>query len=227
MGTPGSKVYSPEGLNAAAALGKALDEQRTAGTIAPPASGLVLGIDWGENTHAVILWPLERGGFYVAEEIVCTHLEPGESSTAIVDQLNRMALWPGADDILGQRRQHRLTLLREVRYDSAGVQSQRTFSATARRQHPRLKVEKVPFNAYKRETIGYLRRLVNRAGAGERTQVLAIGSRAPELLRQMRGLEWPDDGDDMPVDGDDHGPDALIAGSSDVARRYRDLLNGT
>lgn len=264
LGQQGDKVYSPQGLTAAAAIGKRLDAQRTTGKLAAPNGGLITCVDWGESTHALVLWPLERGGFYVTVEIVCEHLEPGESTNRILGTLGRLKLWPGADKALEQRKRHKLTLVTEHRFDGAGIQSERTFDATARRHHPGLKITGIAFNAYKRETTGYLRRLVRRAGYFEAiagglgleqrariavehglvdaeldhelqlkftdqlgvrpTQILALGAGAPELLRQMRGLEWPDDGGDMPIDGDDHGPDALIAGVAPTARRFRDLL---
>lgn len=237
MGQEGDKVYSPQGLTAAAAVGRELDQLRYRGELAPPAGGLLaIGTDWGEHTHILVIWPLERGGIYVPMEFVGTHLEPGQSTLAFLEQLQRLDYWPAASKALEARNAHALQLFGEQRYDSAGIQSNRTFAATARKHHPRIRIKAIPFGAkmgagtkgYKRETIGYLRRLVRRTGEGETTQILALGEATPELLRQMRGLEWPDDGGDMPIDGDDHGPDALIAGAAPIAARFRaDLEKGT
>jgi hypothetical protein len=217
MGSIGDRVYSPAGLNAAAQLGHEYDQLLEAGDLS--ATGrLVIGIDWGEHTHALLAWPLEAGGLYIAAEIVCTHEEPGDATTRMLEELGATPRLEGE-----RAAKEPLERVEEVRYDSAGIQSQRTFNATARGRRPDLPVNKITFNSYKRETIGYLRRLVKRAGDGKRTQILALSEHAPELLRQMRGLEWPEDGGDLPIDGDDHGPDALICVAAPIARRWRDL----
>jgi hypothetical protein len=120
------------------------------------------------------------------------------------------------------------------RYDAAGVQSMRTYAKAVRRRHPRAKTTSVPFGApapqsgkatsrrsYKAETIGHLRRMAKRAGEGKRTGILAVGSRAPELKRQLRKLEWSDREAGIVSKGDDHGPDALIALDAPNAIRHR------
>lgn len=53
------------------------------------------------------------------------------------------------------------------------------------------------------------------------SRVIAISPGNPELLRQIRGLEFPDGDSEKVVKGDDHAPDALIAGVAPIARRFR------
>jgi hypothetical protein len=65
--------------------------------------------------------------------------------------------WPGAPRVRDP-----LDLLEDVRYDAAGLQSQRTFNAIARRRRPGLKATKIPFGNYKREA-GLYARLLARA----------------------------------------------------------------
>ncbi len=197
----GSWVYEQTGIDAAIELGRMLD-----GNPPPPASGAIsLGIDWGENTFALTVWPLERGGIYVTDERIFTSEEPAAATVRML----RMA------DNTGQR-------LEDARYDAAGIQSMRTFAAVARRSHPRLRTVKVPFGQFKVETIGYLRRLFERAGRGETTQIIAISpTGCPVLIEQLRGLRWKDPDAQTIEKGDDHGPDALIAGVAPIAKRMR------
>ena len=196
----GSWVYEQAGIDAAIELGRMLD-----GNPPPPASGAIsLGIDWGENTFALTIWPLERGGIYVTDERIFTSEEPAAATVRML----RMA------DNTGQR-------LEDARYDAAGIQSMRTFAAVARRSHPRLRTVKVPFGQFKVETIGYLRRLFERAGRGETTQIIAISPRCQVLIEQLRGLQWKDPDAYKVEKGDDHGPDALIAGVAPIAKRMR------
>jgi hypothetical protein len=239
QGRPGSKVYPPAGINAAERIGAALDLGRERGEMpppAPPVRGPVPAIDFGEQTHGVVLWPLERGGFYAVSEVAHAHREPSE----LVEPLL------GVASELGE--------IAAVHYDAAGVQSMRTFVATARGSRwPRLESVKIPFSTYKDESIKYLRRLFRRAEKfvtacdragvpiadalaeglptpwneeawGPRpptTQLLAISPGCPILLRQLRGLEFKDDDSGKVEKGDDHGPDALLAGVAPSARRFR------
>lgn len=197
----GNWIYPEEGITAAAELGRLLD-----GNPPEPSGGMVdLGIDWGENTVGLLIWPLERGGIYVADERVFTSQEPGSSSATMLNMAGKVK-----------------PPLRSARYDAAGVQSMRTFLTVARQRHPRLKATKIPFSQYKVETINYLRRLFERTARGETTQVIAISpTKCPTLLQQLRHLEW-DDPDLLKVQKEeDHAPDALIAGAAPIAAGKR------
>lgn len=217
-GAQGDKVYRPDGVNKAVALGRLLDAEWGAGTIAPPDGGrLVLGQDHGESTHWLVIWPLERGGIYVTAEIVAEHEEVGEVTERFLEQLDA---WPGWDT-WSRRVKDNLAWFDEARYDSAGAQSNRTFGATVRRRRPLFTTTAIAFNDYKRESVAYLRRLFTRTAEDETTGVIAISPACKVLIRQLRGLEWPEKGGDLPDKVDDHGPDALVAGVAPIARRYR------
>ena len=111
----------------------------------------------------------------------------------------------------------------EARYDSAGVQSNRTFVAETERvlgMHNPVRrfggpaTKPVPFNKYKAEGVNYLRQLFLRAGAGRRTRIVAISPTNTELIRQLRAYI-------IDKKEDDHGPDALTAGIQPIATRHR------
>lgn len=238
QGQPRTKVYPPAGIAAALRLGGELRELRLAGKLPPPAAphrAEIVAIDWGEQTVGLELWPLEQGGFYVVREVVHSHLEP----ESLVEPLLGGAL----------------SIPAAAAYDAAGVQSMRTFAATARRdaRWAQLRTIKVPFGSYKDESVKYLRRLFRRTArlleereeelkarvralnAGQDrepepvalVQVLAIDPEdCPVLARQLKGLEFDDDDVGKVKKGDDHGPDALIAGVAKTARRFRAKQSG-
>lgn len=194
-----------------------------AGKMPPPVGGrLQLGIDWGQSTHAVLGWPLEDGGFFVAREYVSYGEEPGEKTHKML-RLNEWGLpWDRAF------------------FDAAGVQSQKTFNATAEAKlgNARPAAKAVPFGAqaprtartalksYKGVGCAYVRRLARNAADGRATQVLAISPKCPVLLSQMRYLQ--NDPED-PVgawlkDENQHGPDALVALVTTTALRHRLMI---
>lgn len=203
---PGAWVLDQHGIDAAEQLGKQWRPLLDQGSFPPPAGErLSIGIDWGETTQAYTIWPLEQGGIYVPpSETVARHCEPGEATGHMLHQALKFGHSVGS-----------------ASYDAAGVQSMRTFTAIARQQIPHLRTVSIPFAKYKRETVNYLRLLFRRAGEGHSTRIIAIDPGNVELLRQLRGWQLKDaDADDI-LKGDDHGPDALIAGVAPVASRYR------
>lgn len=154
--------------------------------------------------------------------------------------------------------------VQEHRYDAAGVGSQRTYIKAVRRHHPRAHSQQVAFGApasksgkaagvrsYKAETIGYIRRLLERTRAGddirgyvdeiaddlkepwdeERRQLevdrigragkLAISERCAVTLAQMKKLEWDNRAAGTVRKGDDHNADAAIALLAPVSTRHR------
>lgn len=213
QGKSGTKVYSPEGIDQAERLGLEFDRQLAAGTMSPPAGDRqTIGIDWGENTHIVHLWPLEKGGIYVTAELVATNEEPGAVTEALVQQMQEHPSWEGAPPPLFR--------YSDARYDAAGVQSNRTAMRVLRRRNSTFKSKKVAFSKYKRQTVNYLRLLFKRTADGHEAGIIAISPTCGELLRQLRGLELPTKGDPE-VDavnkkGDDHGADALVAGAAPI-----------
>lgn len=195
-------VLSPAGIDAAEKLGKEFGQLQQTGELQPVGGVTHLGIDWGEQTHAVPIWELEAGGIYVpAKEVVCAHVEPSAAAKRMLAAVETIGLPIG-----------------QARYDAAGVQSMRTFKAVA---PPGIKILKIPFNKYKTEAIGYLRQLFNRAADGHKTKTIAIHPSNTELLRQLRGWALEDPDQDKIDKGDDHGPDSLVAAVAPVAARAR------
>jgi hypothetical protein len=234
-GISGIKVYLPSGINMAERIGAEFDGLLAVGRMSPPWGGaLVVANDWGESTHMLGLWPLEQGGFYVFCEYAPDqgpNVEPGQSTRAFLriareaqrmrESLGEMAPWPQFG---------------VISYDSAGVQSQKTMKVTVEsdpvlltqfapvkgvRGRQVVRHQPVPFKDYKEETKGYLRYLFRRTSKGLPTGIIAISPTCRVLLRQLRGLELEDDGSGKIKKGDDHGPDALIAGTAGQAARSR------
>ena len=192
-------VFSREGIDAAEKLGALLDQQGP-----PDTEGVALGIDWGEHTTAAVVGhPLERGGVYVPPG----ELElPGVEPAAATEQM--LAAAANSD--------HPLI---EARYDAAGAQSMRTFTA----QSPEsIGIWKVAFSKHKEATIGYLRQLFERAAAGKETRIIAISPQNKVLLQQLRSYEI-DPTTGKPRKGGDHSVDALIALMAPVADRHREM----
>jgi hypothetical protein len=213
----GTRTFNGDHLLAALDAGRNLDALAERGEAPPPKGALLeLGLDFGEHTAYVYAWPLERGGLWIvaADEIVGR--EPGDSTDEVLEALKDVPAWDG----LGLVKQP-LDLVEEARYDSAGVQSMRTFTAKARRRSPKLKTESIPFNSYKRETVGYLRHLVQRVGEGKETRILAISENAKPLYEAMKKLVKDPKDPELWVKEADHLPDALVAVTAPIARRNR------
>ncbi|HWT24525.1 MAG TPA: hypothetical protein VN213_13550 [Solirubrobacteraceae bacterium] len=216
---PGDWYFDDQHLSAVAERGREFEGMLADGTMPEPAGGVLhLGVDWGESTHAILGWPLEAGGFFVAREFVDYGGEPSEKTLRML-ALNEWE-WPWG----------------RVFFDAAGVQSQRTFNATADRLlgFRRPAAKSIPFGAqaprtatgarrsFKGVGCSYLRRLARHTHEG-RVQQLAISQHCPVLLRQLKqikrdpedptGAWWKDD--------DQHGPDALVALVVTAANRFR------
>lgn len=222
----GSKYFPAAGIDVAVELGDELERMAARGTVPPPAGGLLaLGIDWGDRTHYLYGWPLEAGGLWVVRGEELEGFEPGGATKRIIAALGTVPAWPALGTV-----KNPLTLLSDVRYDAAGLSSQRTFNAIARRRCPGLKATKVRFGArvdaenakgYKRETALYLKVLLERAEAGHSTRVLALSRHAADLIRQLRALRKDDKDPELWVKEDDHGPDALVALAAPIAKTNR------
>lgn len=164
---PGDWVYDDDHIQAAEDYGSELDQRLVDGTIQPPAGEqLVIGIDWGEHTHALVGWPLVGGGMYVAMEVELLGVEPTESTREIIGGEDDDGEWqPG---ILGDvmhyasrprgakglhppipRRKGRddLAHVAEHRYDAAGVQTMKTYMKLARARYRTSKSEAIAFGA--------------------------------------------------------------------------------
>lgn len=235
VGKQGMKVYSPGGINAAEEIGRAFDLKLAQGiamtedqadTHAPPPAGEGLGITWdfGERTHGLILWPLEQGGFHVAAEVAPELPQEVEQSTQ--DMLDTLA---ALQDGLGEF----APLVAQTFYDAAGIQSLRTYrNVVARPENlrrfahriinnsPRVLTTGVPFAKFKSTGSDYLKRLFNRSAAGEEVNIISISPRCRVLLRELRSLEIADEETGRIKKGNDHGPDALIAGVVPTALEF-------
>lgn len=212
---------------------------------------LAVGIDWGQFSHMLPVWELEDGGLYIPPgEHASFAMEVSEKSGAFLDGVRELVqsngdgkkLWPPIGvarfDAAGVEQMRSF-----VNYVVARPKVREAW-VVRRSRSPRvplrLKLTPVPFGAepksgggtrrgtYKSESIEYLRFLFGRSRqavqGGERWGIIAISPRNKELLRQLRGLEFLDDGTGRIKKADDHGPDALIAGVAPIAAEHRDRL---
>lgn len=233
-GVSGTKVYLPAGINAAEAVGRELDMLLAKGQLEPFGGLIELAIDWGESTHGLGMWPLEQGGFYVFTEYAPPqgpNVEPGDSTRQLLGKIRQ---FQRSREMMG--RQDPWPLIYVNNFDRAGIQSQKTMKVTIE-QDPSLIMQyqhvgglrgrrsirhrPIAFNEYKDEGKDYLRYLFRRTAVGKETGIIAISPTCTVLLRQLRGLELEDDESGRIKKGDDHGPDALIAGVAATAARHR------
>lgn len=178
-------AYTTEHINAAESWARQIEEDG----LPDPAGGAVwLGIDWGANSAAVLVYPLAGDCLYIADEYV--------SATDDAETFSRDALKTA--DQYGK--------LDQAFYDAAGAQPMRSFARMA----PGLTVTAVPFGNYKRQTVEHLRMLLKRAADKEQTGAIAISPRCETLLAQLRNLRVRDDGS-IDKKLPDHTHDALIA----------------
>lgn len=199
------RVYSASAIAAASRLAKELQARPPD---EPVDGGVILGCDWGMNMHALILWPLERGGFWVRREVV----HHGDELEPVVEKITA-ALKEVGQPVIAQF------------FDAAEPQVNAALMAMLRPRinQPHLKARKVPFGQYKRLGISYVQYLLARAEKGE-TPALAVDTEKCAVLhRQMLGLEYDDDGSGKIAKskGEDHGPDALVAGAVPTAIAWR------
>ena len=205
---PGLWAFDEKAVAAAVDYGRELDKLRRQDALPEPAGGAIrLGIDWGERSVGLVLYPLEAGGVYVADEVIANASEPGQSAHKMLDAAG-VYPWPCTT----------------AAFDAAGVQSMRTFMAVAAERGltagaDRLQWESVPFGKFKREAHAYLCRLASRTLDGNLVQALAISPACRVLRDQMQRLPKDENGDI--VKGNDHAVDALIAGVASVAARHR------
>jgi terminase large subunit-like protein len=247
----GLRAYSPAGINAAEKLGRELDELLERGEL-PLPEFIHGGADFGESTHLLLIWPLEGGGIYVAPGEVAPEVaqEVGESARQFCESaraLQELATSNGQAPDDGSI----APLLGSMPYDAAGIQSMRTFVKTVqtnpellalwetvrRAGKDQIRTPKVAFGKYKKDTIDFLRHLFARSHrtmltrAGDLpeghedycdgTRIIAISPKNKALLRQLRGLERKEGTGEI-IKKDDHGPDALVAGTAHQAVRMHD-----
>lgn len=197
-------IGDPRWVDAAVELGAQIWAD---GPPPPVGEGLRTGTDWGEHTQSYIIWELEYGGVFIPpSEVVAVGQDPALTSHEIIQSVLRYN-WPWLS----------------ARYDAAGVQSMRTLMGIARRVPglENLRSQKVPFNQYKRQCIGYMRTLLRRTYKGETTRIMAIHPDNEELIWQLK--EWKRKGpeSDEAIKENDHGPDAVVAGIAHIAVKHQ------
>lgn len=189
-------------IEAAVALG---DEIWRMGLAKPNNSEL--GIDWGENTQGYIIWELPDGGVFIPPcEVVGRNEDPIAVSQRMFETCERLGLH-----------------ISVANYDAAGVQSMRSFAATARKRPgwERLKTRKIAFAKYKKEGIWYLRLLFRNTARGKTARIIAIHPDNVVLIRQLRSWQRKNPNSDDADKIDDHGPDAIVAGIAFRAAQHR------
>lgn len=200
-------IPDPSWIDAASALG---DELWRAGVPQPISEVFEFGIDWGEHTHGYIIWPLPDGGWFIPPcEVVGSHEDPAEVTGRILEKAERLGIWPAI-----------------ANYDAAGVQSMRTFAATARKRNgwARLKTRKIAFHKYKKEAIWYMRLCLKNTATGKNKRVAAIHPDNVELIRQLKGWQRKNSETEDAIKEDDHGPDAVLSGIAFRASQHRAYL---
>jgi hypothetical protein len=112
----GDWYFTEQQMAAVARLGREYRDKMNAGTMPEPVGGVVhVGVDWGDATGAVLVYPMEAGGVYVAKEYLEVGSEPIAATPKILG-LNQTA-WPFG----------------HARHDASAPQSIRTFHRTAQR----------------------------------------------------------------------------------------------
>jgi len=224
---PGPWVFDVKAIEAAVELGEDFDAMLGAGRMYAPVDGaLQNGTDWGDFATAIEpIWPLERGGIYVPPgEIATSRSDPEDITLQVLDVMAWLC-------------EHGGYWWSEERYDSSFAQTNRTFTRVAE-QHlgPHNLVKRsgrpntypVAFAKYKLLGVQYIRLLLRRTLMAKEkgwpvsevtTRVLAISPKAVRLIEQMRDYQEDELGR-FEKGNDDH-VDALIAGVTPVARKFR------
>lgn len=199
-------VFSPAGIDAAVKLGTQHRDMRLAGTLPPPVGErLILAADWGVNSHILLLWPLEAGGWHVCGEVVY-HGDSVWDAAPKVAALIEQTGWP----------------VSEERYDASMPGLNAAFLKALAEHIGKVKYLAVPFNRYKTLGADYLRLLVSNTRTGQVAPLLSIDSQAcPVLTEQVRGMKYADPDAGRIEKGDDHGFDALIAGVAATAAKRK------
>lgn len=205
---PGDWVF-PEHLDKVMELGARHDQMRAAGTMPPPVgSQLVLCADWGVHSHLLLLWPLEGGGFHVAREVVYEGTKVRLAAPPVADAVRSLG-WP----------------VHVERFDASMPGLNEAFLEELGQHMPRPKFLAVPFGKFKKLAVDYLATLVHNTGIGEVAPLLSVSEAGcPVLADQLRGWKYADPDSGRIEKGDDHGPDALVAGvAPEAAKRGRHL----
>lgn len=207
---PGNWAYDRDHLDAAVNLGLRLDKQYEDGTLKPAGEKQYLGVDFGELSAVLIGWPLEGGGWYIADEHVWgdegNKSEPDVEAYNVIEKLD--ALGPYTLD--------------KMRFDAARPESQRLMGRTFKNERgtgygtP----SKISFAKYKRAAVRHLRALVFRSWVITHAEddvemalegCLGISVRCPKLAACLYKMERVIEDPDQLVKFKDDENDALLA----------------
>lgn len=224
IGAGRDRYFKLGDIAAAVRLGAELDALLGTDKMPPPSNETIrVCLDYGDVvTQGYTVWPLAGGGVYVPpSEVQLAKSEPDEIAQALHERaMEVQTVTPnGYVDPPIER----------LFFDNAGAQVNRGVMAVVRAKFAHLYEHKTPrshgvqFRSHKRETATFMRRLFKRTGEGRAAGVIAISPQNTELIRQLRGLESAPDA--LWKKDDDHGPDALVAGIADIARRHRELTD--
>ena len=211
---PGDWVLGNREMEAIEDLGRSFDRAVAENTMRPPVGGqLILAFDWGLNSHGLLLWPLEAGGYYALREFVYHGDSVRTLAPTVADAIAEFGL-----------------PVHQERFDASMPGLNEAFLEHLRPLLAQpLKHLAVPFGKYKALAVDYLQLLAERTAADiSDPPVLAISPKGcPVLCEQARGMRYADPDTGRIEKGDDHGFDALLAGIAPDAAKRRKLTTTT
>lgn len=200
---PGAWVYDDAQIAVAKDLGRDMDALRRVNEIAPVGGQLHIAADFGTHTHILILWPLEGGGWYVVKEVAYDGYDITKAVGPVVAALKavgfRAVRFAFDGSMPGLATIFRDELMKELGYKVSYLA--------------------VPFNKFKRTTVQHINWLLDRTENEQYPRLAISPVGAPRLIEQMERLFYDDAETDRIHKEDDHGPDALIAGLAEDARK--------
>lgn len=200
---PGNWAFDHAHLDAIFTLGDQWDKEYRDYPL-PPAGGVThIGLDYGEASHCLELWPREMNSLWVPWEHVYAHGEPDREALVFLKKHDAFGKLVGVPRI------------GRSRYDASKPESMRLFYRTLRAERGEEygRPSPIAFNKYKRAAILHIRGMASRTAWGERFGVLGISpTRCPILQAQLYELKFKGEDTEDLVKEDDHGPDALFAG---------------
>lgn len=206
---PGNWAYERDHLDSAVELGKLLDTQWENGTLRPAGDKQILGVDFGELSAVLVGWPLEGGGWYIANEHVWgdegNKSEPDVEAHKIIEMLDEMGPYH----------------LDKMRFDAARPESQRLMSRTftSERGKGYGTPSKISFAKYKRASVRHLRALLFRSWVSMHSPDevktpgggIGISIRCSKLVECLYRMERIVEDPDLLVKHKDDENDALLA----------------
>lgn len=241
---PGDWVI-PIGLDDAMTLGAQLREHRPP----PVGDQVVIGADWGIHAHLLVLWPLEADGILVAREVVNDVASIRTVAPRVADEIRAVgqplhsvrfdASMPGLQDAFMERLRPLLPWrIKSLavpfgKFKSLSIDWLRLLAGNAhlRVRHPAGKgLDELDEPALRRlaRTVGEqhdpdhvtAREIIDTLTDRSLGPVLAIDEQAcPVLAEQLRQWRFADPDTNRTEKGDDHGPDALVAGVAPAAAK--------